>query len=94
MSVWILLIGISSGIGFAFGRLVKGTKGKVLSALVPWLLLFGALLVTEYVVPYSGGGASMWPIAQLVGGTVAAAIGLISFLISTTLKNNSDEETH
>lgn len=94
MSVWILLIGISAAIGFAFGRSVKGIKGGVFSALVPWLLLLGALILTEYVTPYSGGGASIWPIAQLVGGTVAAGIGLISFLITTTLKKTPDEETH
>ena len=92
--MWILLIGISAAIGFAFGRSVKGIRGSVLSALVPWLLLLVTLLLTEYVVPYSGGVASMWPVAQLVGGTVAAAFGLLSFLITTTLKKNPDEKTH
>lgn len=36
------------------------------------------LLVNEYVLPYRGGGASMWPIAQLFGGSIAAAVAALS----------------
>ena len=94
MFVWLILISVSLVIGWAFGQTVKGVKGGVLSLLVPWFLLLAALLLNEYVLPYSGGGASVWPIAQLFGGTAAAGLGLISFLITTKLKSNSDEKPH
>jgi hypothetical protein len=45
---------------------------------VAWLLMLTWLLVNEYVLPYRGGGASMWPIAQLFGGTAAAAVAALS----------------
>jgi hypothetical protein len=35
-------------------------------------------LYHEYVAPYSGGGASMWPLAQLVAGTPAALLGMLT----------------
>jgi len=43
-------------------------------AVVPSFILF-----EEFVLPYQGGGASMWPIAIMLGGiygAVASAIGV------------------
>jgi hypothetical protein len=40
------------------------------------------LLYNEYFVPYRGGGTSMWPIAQLVAGTVAAAVGMLATAVT------------
>ena len=43
--------------------------------IVPCFVLFA-----EFVLPYQGGGASMWPIALVVGGffgTVSSGIGLL-----------------
>ena len=56
--------------------------GLLLSAVIPWLGLLGVLLFQEYVFPYKGGGASMWPIAMLFGGTVAALTGMVSFWVT------------
>ncbi len=38
------------------------------------------ILVTEFVLPYQGGGASMWPIALAVGsfyGAVTGGLGVV-----------------
>ena len=54
----------------------------------PWLsLLFGCLvvpvfvLIAEFIFPYSGGGASMWPVALIFGsiyGAVASGAGVLA----------------
>ena len=59
---------------------------------VPWFGLLAALLYTEYFTPYRGGGASMWPIAQFFGGTVAAAIGVLTFEIAKKLLARGSNE--
>lgn len=58
----------------------SGKKGAVCAAAVPWFGMLAWLLYREFFVPYSGGGASMWPVAQLFGGTAAAVVGLTSYL--------------
>ncbi len=62
------------------GLIAKRRSAIILGATVPWFGLLLILLYHDYILPYSGGGASMWPIAQLVGGTVAAMIGVLSAL--------------
>lgn len=64
---------------------MKGRLGIVLSGAIPWLGLLAGLLYQEYFVPYQGGGASMWPIAQLFGGTVAAVTGIGMYLLGKKL---------
>ena len=75
MIVWLILITGSLGTGYFFGTR-HGLKRSLLAAyLVPWFVLLAAILITEALVPYQGGGASMWPIAQFFGGTAAAVFG-------------------
>ena len=57
------------------GLAIRGRKAVLIGAVIPWLGLLAWLLYHEFLVPYQGGGASMWPIAQLFGGTVAALVG-------------------
>jgi len=76
MTDWLVIIGFSALAGFLCARLLTGTIAWVSSALLPWLGMLAWLLYHEYFVPYQGGGASMWPIAQLFAGTVAAGVGL------------------
>jgi hypothetical protein len=73
--VWLILGLVSLGVGVVVGLLFRGVKAIVIGAIVPWLGLLACLLYHEYFVPYQGGGASMWPVAQLFGGTFAAAVG-------------------
>jgi hypothetical protein len=65
-------------VGVAVSVLFKSKAAVPVAALIAWLLLLAYLLFNEYVLPYRGGGASMWPVAQLVGGTVAAVVAAVS----------------
>ena len=50
-------------------------------AVVPVFVLFG-----EFVLPYSGGGASLWPVALVVGGIAGAAAGGAGTLLAWRFK--------
>ena len=82
MRVWIILIVGSAFIGFLTAVFLKKNWAIYAAGAIPWFLLLIAILYTEYLVPYQGDGASMWPIAQLIGGTIAAVIGVVSFMIT------------
>ena len=52
-----------------------------LSMAVPALGFAAFILADEYILPYRGGGASMWPIALVLGEAVVltgAGLGLVS----------------
>lgn len=72
---WIALFGVSVLIGVASGALLRGRIAVVAGAALPWCALLGLLLWFEFITPPASGGASMWPVAQLVGGTAAAVLG-------------------
>ena len=74
--MWATLIVLSALAGVVCGWFLPERRTVAWGGAVPWLGMLGWLLYNEYFVPYQGGGASMWPIAQLVGGTVAAAVGI------------------
>ncbi|WP_289053925.1 hypothetical protein [Carboxylicivirga marina] len=44
------------------------------------------VLFAEFVLPYSGGGASFWPIALVVGGFFGAIVGGLGALIGVAIK--------
>jgi len=79
--IWLLLIGVSVLVGYVCARRLSGRTGMFWAGAIPWSGLLAYLLIAEYVVPYSGGGASMWPVAQLVAGTAMAFSGVVSYLI-------------
>jgi hypothetical protein len=81
MYLWICLIIYSAVAGLLVAKFSKSNWGLVLAGLIPWLSLLVLLLYYEYCVPYQGGGASMWPVAQLFAGTVAALVGGGVFII-------------
>jgi hypothetical protein len=79
MPLWFAIVGGSVAVGLVSARLLKGWRSASwIAAAVAWLLMLAYLLVDTYVLPYRGGGASMWPIAQLFGGTVAAVVAAAS----------------
>jgi hypothetical protein len=47
-----------------------------LSVFIPTVGFVGCILFDAYVLPYRGGGASMWPIAVLLGSPVVLIGGL------------------
>jgi len=71
-----MIIVLSAAAGAVSAWVLAGRVALVASAAVPWLGVLGWLLYLEYFVPYSGGGASMWPVALLFAGTVAAVGGI------------------
>jgi hypothetical protein len=78
------LLGIILGMYFP-----KKIWGYAVSGLLPWLTLLCILLYQEYFVPYSGGGFSFWPIAQVTLGTVLAFLGILSYSITGYFKKRS-----
>lgn len=90
MLTWPALIGGSVVIGIACGLLfARRWVALLLGAAVPWLVLLAIMLYHEYVVPYDGGGASMWPVAQLFAGTIVAALGLITAAVTRRVRRRS-----
>ena len=75
MNPWMPLILVSVTAGIAAAIAVRGRKAILVGAAVPWFGLLAWLLVSEYLLRYRGGGASMWPIAQAFAGTIAAVLG-------------------
>lgn len=73
---WSIILIPSAIWGFFCGLKIKSKYSKILSGAIPWLGLLTALLVTEYLSPYQGSDASMWPIAQLFAGTIMAVVGV------------------
>ncbi len=91
MYVWLILIRGSALIGFFTAILLNKSWAIYVAGAIPWLLLLVAIVYTAYFTPYQGGGASMWPVAQLFGGTIAAAIGVVGYkLTHHFFKNDSD----
>jgi hypothetical protein len=78
MGAWVTLTLLSAFAGVLAGVLLRGLKGIVAGGVIPWCGMLAWLLYHEYFVPYRGGGASMWPIAQAIGGGVAAFVGAVS----------------
>jgi hypothetical protein len=80
--MWSTLIVLSALAGAACGWILPERRTIAWGGAVPWLGVLAWLLYNEYFVPYRGGGASMWPIAQLVAGTVAAAVGMLATAVT------------
>ena len=73
--IWSAILIPSAIVGLLCGYFTGGKKGLIISAAIPWFGLLVVLLYNEYFVPYRGGGASMWLIAQLFAGSIAAFTG-------------------
>lgn len=50
------------------------------------------VLLAEFVLPYAGGGASMWPIALVVGGVVGGAVGGLGTWIGGALRRGQGHD--
>lgn len=87
MLIWLLIVGGSIAIGIAAAVLLKFKYPALAAAAAAWLLLLACMLFNEYVLPYRGGGASMWPIAQLFGGTVAAVVAGVSCMVTRAMRS-------
>ena len=81
---WLILLVPSFIVGLICAYFIKGKLGVILAGAIPWFGLLACIIYSEYFVPhtYKGGGASMWPIAQLFGGTIAAATSIAAYNLS------------
>lgn len=86
MLAWLLLLLPSFIVGVLCGLYINKQWGLWIAAALPWFGLLAALIYTEYFTPNENLDASMWPIAQLVGGTVAAIAGACGFILTKKLK--------
>ena len=96
MGAWVILALLSMAIGAGVANVVKSAMSIVFAAIAAWLALLAWLLFSEYVLPYHGGGASMWPIAQMFGGSFAAIVasgtaGLIVLLRAKPTQPDSSD---
>lgn len=73
------MIGGSALVGLLAATMIKRSWSIYVAGAVPWFALLAALIYTEYFTPYKGGGASMWLVAQVFGGTIAAVTGVVSY---------------
>jgi hypothetical protein len=91
---WLGLLLPSAIVGIICGYFIKKRRlGIMLAFFIPWFGLLTYLLYKEYFVPYQGGGASMWPIAQIFGGTIAAGTGVSFYLLSKILIKKNKENS-
>jgi hypothetical protein len=92
MIIWLYIIILSVFTGFICSVFLKGKIGTICSGAIPWFGLLASLLYQEYFVPYKGGGASMWPIAQFFAGTIAAAIGITAYKLTKHIRTIGNKE--
>jgi hypothetical protein len=85
MDAWLNLGLLSAVTGGIATKVFKGRTAILAGGAAAWFGMLAWLLYNEYFVPYQGGGASMWPIAQLFGGTFAAVVaaGTAAILVAT-----------
>lgn len=81
MQEWLTIVIGSVVVGLLCAWKFQGRYGLFLAGAIPWFSLLAWLLYHEYFMPYAGGGASMWPVAQLWAGSIAAAVGCSTYLL-------------
>ncbi len=75
-------------LAFAVGAvLCTITRHEARSWLASCAVVPAFVLIAEFVLPYSGGGASMWPIALVFGGFMGALAGGAGVLLASWLHN-------
>ena len=75
-----LLVG-STVIGGLSAWHLKGGSSWLVASLLPPAIFLLWIPASEYFLPYRGGGASMWPIAFALGGSVASVTGCCALVI-------------
>lgn len=81
--LWLLLIIPSALWGSFCAYKIKSKNAGFLAGFIPWLSSLLLILYLEFLTSYEvGGGDSMWPIVQLIAGTVAAVFGYLGYKFS------------
>jgi hypothetical protein len=87
---FVLLFALALGIAFVLER-IRGWLWLSLSGPVVGFTLF--ILFDAYVLPYRGGGASMWPIAILFGTPVALLGAFLGAVAGRSARKARDESS-
>jgi hypothetical protein len=80
-----------------FGAFLLGLflSSKEVKPIIAWLfsccVVPTFVLFAEFVLPYMGGGASMWPIALVVGGFLGLVAGGLGVLIGTIINKKTNK---
>ena len=82
MRVWLVIFLPSVFLGILCAYFLRNRWGLYLSAVLPWTALLGLLLYDVYMTSYNEPDTSEWIMAQLIGGTFAALVGMLSYRIS------------
>jgi hypothetical protein len=82
VETWFMLLSGAALIGGLSAWYLRGGTAWLVASLLPPALFLGWLLALEYLVPYHGGGASMWPVAFVIGGTAAALTSCCALLLA------------
>ena len=92
MPSWLVLPLPSAFVGIVAAMMVKRPMAIVVGAGAAWFGMLAFLLFDAYLMPYRGGGASMWPIAQMFGGTLAAGVAGATAAVVAALRATTQRE--
>ena len=70
--------------------LIKKNWSIYVAGAVPWFVLLAVLIYTEYFSDWNKGGLGAWVLAQFLGGTIAAAIGVVACIFTRNLLNKGN----
>jgi len=88
LNPWIPMMILPILVGAVSAYALRDRTAIIVASAVPWLGLLAVLLWFEFVQPPTRGGASMWPIAQLIGGTIVALVGGLSAWVVSEIRSN------
>ena len=85
------LVGALTG-AFLIGALLRYRRRH-------WILAWGVscivvpafVILAEFVLPYDGGGASMWPMAVIIGGAYGATAGAGGVVLGWLLRRDDPQ---
>lgn len=92
MHAWLILTLLSALAGIVAAIVVKRPMAICVGAGAAWFGMLAFLLFDAYLMPYRGGGASMWPIAQVFGGTLAAGVAGATAAVVVALRATTQRE--
>lgn len=88
MLIVLLLIPFIAGAAIRLRGKKESTAWKISSLVLPAIVLFD-----EFLLPYRGGGASIWPIALVMGGFYGVIAGGLGVAVASFyLKKRADTQ--
>jgi len=84
--MWITLISLSALFGFLLGMYKAGKWSAIMSGFIPCGIFQLFIFYDMYFVPYQGGGAPMWLVAQIFGGFVTFVTGILSYFLTNLVR--------